>query len=209
MQNTGLAEAAHKRRVQTAALALSALCVSIMLSNAHGAECINAVSLPCSFGDCEFSKDASGVLDRTGSCPTQGGTLYLFNKDIKGLREGVFRNMGACEYLYLDNNQLTALPATVFNGLTNLKRLHLNRNQLTALPATVFNGLTKLEELGLYSNQLTALPATVFNGLTNLPVLVLYNNQLTALPATVFNGNSLEEVLPLGAPPSPPRTTQR
>ena len=97
MQHRGLAEAAHTRRSQTAALALSALCVSSVLSNAHGAECSESGSLPCSFGGCEFSKDASGMLGRTGSCPTKTGYLWLNNKGIKELREGVFGNMGACE----------------------------------------------------------------------------------------------------------------
>ena len=97
MQHRGLAEAAHTRRSQTAALALSALCVSSLLSNAHGAECSESGSLPCSFGGCEFSKDASGMLGRTGSCPTKTGYLWLNNKGIKELREGVFGNMGACE----------------------------------------------------------------------------------------------------------------
>ena len=97
MQLRGLSEAAHPRRGQTAALALSALCVSLLLSNAHGAECSQSGSLPCSFGGCEFSKDASGMLGRTGSCPTKTGELWLGRKDIKGLREGVFGNMGACE----------------------------------------------------------------------------------------------------------------
>jgi hypothetical protein len=204
MRHRGLAEAAHARRGQTAALALSALCASSVLSNAHGdetarpflgprwvnrgspifggqpwvpaqksstvgprdqlsllralgnqtklstfdtvafrvrrrlklrsspmrpqrleenwieldpqafpiqkspmfgkhrarrssAECSQYGSLPCSFGGCEFSKTASGVLDRTGSCPTQGGILNLNNKSLTGLRDGVFSNMGACE----------------------------------------------------------------------------------------------------------------
>jgi hypothetical protein len=94
-------EATYTRRGQTAALA-SALCVSSVLSNAH---CSNVVpkctqfdySLPCTYGGCEFSKDASGVLDRTGSCPTMTGELWLGSKGIKGLRDGVFSNMGACE----------------------------------------------------------------------------------------------------------------
>jgi hypothetical protein len=94
MQHRGMAEAAHSRRGKTAALALSALCVSLLLSNTHGAECSHG--LPCSFGGCEFSKDVSGYLDRTGSCPTKTGDLWIIGKGIKGLREGVFSNMGAC-----------------------------------------------------------------------------------------------------------------
>jgi hypothetical protein len=86
----------QERGLPGAALTLFALCLSLLLSNARGAECTSGGSLPCSFGGCEFSKDANGVLDRTGSCPTQTGTLYLDNRGIKGLREGVFSNMGAC-----------------------------------------------------------------------------------------------------------------
>ena len=84
--------------------ALCALCASLMLGNAYGVVCgwggssnTGVVTLPCTFGGCEFSKDASGFLVRTGACPTQTGILYLNNEDIKGLREDVFSNMGACE----------------------------------------------------------------------------------------------------------------
>ena len=84
------------KRLQHRGLALFALCVSSLLSDAHGAECHWDGSLPCSFGGCEFSKDASGMLGRTGSCPTKTGYLWLTNKYIKELREGVFGNMGAC-----------------------------------------------------------------------------------------------------------------
>jgi hypothetical protein len=87
----------QERGLPGAALTLFALCLSLLLSNARGAECTYGGSLPCSFGGCEFSKDANGVLDRTGSCPTQTGVLYLDRRGIKGLREGVFSNMGACE----------------------------------------------------------------------------------------------------------------
>jgi hypothetical protein len=76
----------QERGLPGAALTLFALCLSLLLSNARGA-------------------DANGVLDRTGSCPTQTGWLYLDRRGIKGLREGVFSNMGACETLVLDWNQ--------------------------------------------------------------------------------------------------------
>ena len=88
MQQTGLPEAA---------LTLFGLCLSLLLSNAHGAECTEHGILPCSFGGCEFFKDANGVLDRTGSCPGLGAAsqpvLWLDRRGIKGLREGVFSNM--------------------------------------------------------------------------------------------------------------------
>jgi hypothetical protein len=86
----------QERGLPGAAFTLFALCLSLLLSNARGAQCTQGGSLPCSFGGCEFSKDANGVLDRTGSCPTQTGSLYLPSRGIKGLREGVFSNMGAC-----------------------------------------------------------------------------------------------------------------
>jgi hypothetical protein len=82
--------------------ALCALCASLMLGNAYGVVCSRGdtvgsdSTLPCSFGGCKFSKDASGFLVRTGACPTQTGALYLNNRGIKGLREDVFSNMGAC-----------------------------------------------------------------------------------------------------------------
>ena len=42
-----------------------------------------------------FVLDADDFLDRTGSCPDQGGILYLNDKNIKGLKPDVFDNMGA------------------------------------------------------------------------------------------------------------------
>jgi hypothetical protein len=192
MQQRGLPGAAHT---------LFALCLSLLLSHAHGAECTSGGSLPCSFGGCEFSKDASGMLDRTGSCPSGGGWLYLNKMGIKGLREGVFDNMGALEGLNLDTNELTTLPATVFNGLTNLRRLILyndylpgqetlryDKMKINDLPETVFHRLTKLEHLAIGGNQLTSVPEKVFNGLTNLRDLDLSSNKLTTLPKTVFDG---------------------
>jgi hypothetical protein len=39
----------------------------------------------------------NGIVDLTGSCPSQGGILYLDNKVIKGLKEDIFSNMRACK----------------------------------------------------------------------------------------------------------------
>ena len=70
-----------------------------MLGNAYGifSECDYYGTLPCSFGGCLFSKNASGFLVRTGACPTQTGGLFLNTRSITGLGEDVFSNMGACE----------------------------------------------------------------------------------------------------------------
>ena len=68
-----------------------------MARGAHGAVCTSGGSLPCSFGGCTFSLDADQFLERTGSCADKSGRLYLNNYYIiKGLREGVFDNMGSC-----------------------------------------------------------------------------------------------------------------
>jgi len=184
----------QQRGLPGAELTLFALCLSLLLSNTHGfghgAECTRRWWLPCSFGGCKFYLDANGFLDRTGSCPSQGGTLDLHGQGIKGLREDVFSNMSACERLYLGDNDLYigGLRAAVFNGLTNLKYLDLEYNELPNLPEAIFNGLTNLKDLTLRWNGLTALSAVVFNGLTNLEVLKLSYNKLAALPAAVFNG---------------------
>jgi Leucine-rich repeat (LRR) protein len=152
----------------------------------YGAECSNDSGLPCTYGTCTFLKDSNGVLDRTGSCLTRSGQLFLQNKGITGLRNGVFNNMGACTHLYLHDNQLgqSNLPGSIFNGLSNLGYLFLDNNQLSNLPAaTVFDGLTNLKSLVLSYNQLSNLPATIFDGLTNLQSLYLYSNQgLTCVP---------------------------
>ena len=50
-----------------------------------------------SFGGCTFSGDTSGApLERSGSCPTQSGVLWLNNKGITLLKSDSFAGMGAC-----------------------------------------------------------------------------------------------------------------
>ena len=87
------------RRAQAAALALAVLALLLMAHGAHGAECSSGNyggSLPCTFGGCTFSLGADQFLDRAGSCAGKSGRLYLHRRNIKGLREGVFDNMGSC-----------------------------------------------------------------------------------------------------------------
>jgi hypothetical protein len=118
-----------------------------MARGAHGTECrgyYEGGSLPCSFGGCTFSLDADQFLERTGSCADKSGGLWLYNKNIKGLREGVFDNMGSCTSLWLDGNELSTLPAGAFSSLTSLTDLWLHGNQLSTLPAGAFSGLSSL-----------------------------------------------------------------
>ena len=88
------------RRGPAAALAFAVLALLLMAHGAHGAECIyvgqQGQSLPCTWGGCTFSLGADQFLERTGSCADKSGMLYLDNRNIKGLREGVFDNMGSC-----------------------------------------------------------------------------------------------------------------
>ena len=50
-----------------------------------------------SFGGCTFSGDTSGApLERSGSCPTQSGTLYLNGKGITSVKNDSFAGMRAC-----------------------------------------------------------------------------------------------------------------
>ena len=88
-----------RSRAPAAVRALVVLAVLLLaVHGAHGAECSYGGSLPCTFGGsggCNFFLDADEFLDRTGSCPNQGGTLWLNYKNIKGLKPDVFRNMGA------------------------------------------------------------------------------------------------------------------
>ena len=87
------------RRAQAAALALAVLALLLMAHGAHGAECHYSgagASLPCNFGGCTFSLGADQFLERTGSCADKSGNLHLSRRNIKGLREGVFDNMGSC-----------------------------------------------------------------------------------------------------------------
>ena len=49
------------------------------------------------FGGCYFSGDLNGApLERSGSCPTQSGTLYLANRGITSVKNYSFAGMGAC-----------------------------------------------------------------------------------------------------------------
>ena len=88
------------RRGPATALALAFLPLILMARGAHGTECewqaTYGGSLPCSFGGCTFSLDADQFLERTGSCADKSGNLHLSRRNIKGLREGVFDNMGSC-----------------------------------------------------------------------------------------------------------------
>ena len=77
-------------------LALAVLALLLMAHGAHGAECTWRGSLPCTWGGCAFSLGADQFLERTGSCADKSGTLDLRSDNIKGLREGVFDNMGSC-----------------------------------------------------------------------------------------------------------------
>ena len=93
-----------RSRAPAAARALVVLAVLLLaVHGAHGAECHYSgagATLPCTFGGsggCNFFLDADDFLDRTGSCPDQGGWLYLNDKYIKGLKPDVFDNMGAVE----------------------------------------------------------------------------------------------------------------
>ena len=88
------------RRGPATALALAFLPLILMARGAHGAECYHegaGASLPCSFGGCTFSLDADQFLERTGSCADKSGILWLDDRNITGLREGVFDNMTSCE----------------------------------------------------------------------------------------------------------------
>jgi hypothetical protein len=46
------------------------------------------------FGGCTFSGDYAGAqLVRTGSCPTEGGDLYLWYKGITSVQSDTFQDM--------------------------------------------------------------------------------------------------------------------
>ena len=69
-------------------LLILALCLSSAL----------AAPWSVSFGGCTFSGDTSGApLERSGSCPTQIGVLYLCNRGITLLKSDSFAGIGACK----------------------------------------------------------------------------------------------------------------
>jgi hypothetical protein len=50
------------------------------------------------YGGCTFSGDDAGApLERTGSCPTQGGTLDLYGKGITSVPANAFAGMAKME----------------------------------------------------------------------------------------------------------------
>ncbi len=180
------------RRGRSAELALLIVFLFFLFPTAHGAECTWEGSLPCTFGPCSFSTDASGVLDVTRSCPAQTGTLWLGNKGITALRDGVFDNMGACTGIILGFNQLSNLSAMIFRGLARLESLSLDRNKLSSLPETMFNGLTSLGYLDLSNNSFNHLPEMIFKGLTKLYSIRLDHNKLRSLPEILFNDTRIQ-----------------
>ncbi len=57
---------------------------------------VTCMSIPwtVAFGGCTFSGDYAGApLVRTGSCPTEGGYLYLSSKGITSVPPDAFQNM--------------------------------------------------------------------------------------------------------------------
>jgi len=147
-----------------------------------------------SFGGCSFSGDTNGApLLRVGSCPIQGGELFLNSKGITAIEPNAFQGMGAVAFLalYLNNNRLESLHSDMFAGLSQLVSLDLENNGLTDLPVNVFAGLSKLSLLHLAGNSFTT-PSidknkNVFFNLTALRTLQMHNNyKLTSLPIGIF-----------------------
>ena len=56
--------------------------------------CSYSGSLPCMFGGCTFSKDANGMLTKTGTCSGTTGALWLNYKGITNLSADVFHHVG-------------------------------------------------------------------------------------------------------------------
>ena len=67
---------------------------NIKIVQAQQSTCSSSGSLPCMFGDCTFSKDANGMLTKTGTCSGSTGTLHLNSKGITALSADVFHQVG-------------------------------------------------------------------------------------------------------------------
>ena len=60
----------------------------------HGSVTCMSISWTMAFGGCTFSGNYAGApLVRSGSCPTEGGTLYLAGKGIKSVPPQAFSGM--------------------------------------------------------------------------------------------------------------------
>ena len=73
---------------------LATAVAACLLSLSGAEECSGESGLPCSYGACVFSKDASGHLFRTGDCVSQTGALDLSNKGIKTIASDAFEGLG-------------------------------------------------------------------------------------------------------------------
>ena len=168
-------------------------CFYAIAGPAHGLECSWSSGLPCSFGPCEYSKSAEGLLQRAGKCSgAPNSVLSLSNKGISAISPDVFDGMPNLKVLRLDYNQLSTLPPGVFDMTGNLESLFLQYNRMSRLPTDIFDKLTSLEELDLSSNRFFFLP-DIFHTLGRLRHLSLSQNpSLQCLPMSAEQHESLE-----------------
>jgi len=173
-QDTWLRFAMRRSRAKrTNGGALAATLVLLSVPSSASIECAyggNGMVLPCTFGGCTFLDGGGGVLHRTGSCPDHEGNLYLNQRGITGLSDGVFDNMGSCYELFLQTNSLSALSPNSFQGVSNINALFLNTNELSALGRDTFAGLSLLKQLYLNDNDLApeSIHQDTFAGLPSL-----------------------------------------
>jgi hypothetical protein len=112
--------------------------------------CVQAGALPCTWGGCEFSKNATGVLARNGTCSARSEEyLYLDIWGITGLSPCVFDHVGSCLFIERYRRRHLKKPSTRKPLGVWALYLDLDRNQLVSLSAGVFGPLTQLKYLGL------------------------------------------------------------
>ena len=141
-----------------------------------------------------FEELATGTFD---GLPKLRELNLNFNRDMKTLAPGAFRDLSNMHELRVEGTGLTTLEPGAFRGLFELQVLRLVQNPLMALQAGAFDSVPNLRELEITgSESSTALEPGVFRGLSELRKLWLsFNHSWAALRAGVFDDLSKLDLL--------------
>ena len=132
---------------------------------------------------------------------TDGKTIIVENKKLKGLPAALFRGGGSGEFsevrLFIaDDNEIRCLPSSLFTGcLKNLEYLSVSSNRLEQLPNELLNPHKSLIRLNLSRNMLASLPDWI-SEISGLRELYVGQNRLRSFP-TIRKGFASLQTLDL------------